>query len=127
MKIESIAPKQDNVLVQFRQHAQRREELEQTPGGIFIPKAAEAPSHNAAIEAVVIAVGPGYYSDKFVDHEQGTAPLGSPHFIKLDAGLKPGAKVLLEARAAAADRVWSDTWEEYRMVRADCICAVVEE
>lgn len=127
MKIENIVPKADNVLVQFRQHAQRREELEQTPGGIYIPKAAEVPAHNAAIEAVVIAVGPGRFADEWLNHERGTTDAGSSVFLATDAAIVPGAKVLLNASAAAADRVYDDEWNEYRMVKSHNIEAIVEE
>ena len=127
MDMSKLTPKQDNILVQFVHHASRHEAEQLTPGGIIIPKVAEAPSDNSAIEAVIIAAGPGRYLDKWVDHEQGTSDVGSKVFIPTGADLKPGAHVLLESSASACDRVWGEDRLEYRMVKEHNCIALVED
>lgn len=126
MQISKLRVLQDNVLLRF-QHTADAHSDKLSPGGIFIPRTALAPDAGSAIEATVIAAGPGYYADRWLGQELGTAIPGSPTFIPLDAAIKPGARVLCNAQALAADKVYDDGRSEYRIVRASCIEAVITE
>lgn len=126
MDINKIRCSADNLLVQMAHHANRTEE-EKTPGGIFIPRTAQTPKHNEAIEAVIVAVGPGRWNTRWIDHERGESDVGGTVFIPVDPSLKPGVRVLLSAAGAAGDRVYSDDYSEYRMVKAHCVEAVLED
>lgn len=124
--IEHIRPRNDNVLVQFDVHAPHEEQV--TPGGIIIPEtAADAELDQGGILATVVAAGPGVYADAWVDHETGTAPVGSRVFVPVDPEIQPGVRVVLARAALGADRVWSDEVREFRMVKAHVIEGVVEE
>lgn len=125
MDISSIRCLADNVLVQLSIHTDHHTDR-LSPGGIVLPRMRNIESEDAIL-ATVIAVGSGYYADKFIDHEQGTSPVGSTKFIPVDPAIVPGAVVVLERAALAADRIYSDERNEYRMVRAATIAAVVEE
>lgn len=124
MNIEKIQPKQDNVLVRLRIHAMATED-EKTEGGIFLPKARNEPGMTEAVEATVIAVGPGHYADKWLGHEEGTAPDGSKKFIPVDSAICKGARVLIRG-SKLGDRVYSDERAEYRMILAHAVEAVLE-
>lgn len=124
--IHSVVPRNDNVLIQLEVHADPHEER-LSPGGIILPKMRDV-NEEPAIIATVVAAGPGYYADEWLDHEQGTAPVGTRHpMIPLDPAIVPGARVILSKAGLAADRVWSDDVREYRMCRAHCIEAVLED
>lgn len=125
MNIAKVKPKQDNVLLMFKHTAEATED--KLVNGLYIPRTALAPDAGSAIEATVIAAGPGYYADRWLGQELGTAIPGSPTFIPLDAAIKPGARVLCNAQALAADKVYDDGRSEYRIVRASCIEAVITE
>lgn len=129
MNIEKIRCLGDNVLLQFAATANAHEE-QLSPGGIVLPRFAAQPKQGEAIEAIVVKIGPGRYSDEFLDHERGTATIGSKHFIPLSMLLpdvQPGTRVLCNAQALAADRIYSDDRSEYRMCRSGCIEAVIED
>jgi co-chaperonin GroES (HSP10) len=121
--VSKLRPKADNVLVRMDMHANRTVE-EVTAGGIILPKSREVASNEGAI-ATVVAAGPGYHPDKWLGHEKGTAPVGVVGFIPMDPDIKPGARVVLIS-PHTGDRVYDDEREEYRMVRAENIMAVVE-
>lgn len=127
MNISKIKPTSDNILLQFDAaidpHIDR-----QTPGGLFIPRTALDPKVGTAVEAIVVALGPGRYADSWLDHERGTSEVGSSKFIPMSMLLpdvRPGSRVLCNAQALAADRVYSDERLEYRMCRASVIEAVI--
>jgi len=118
--------KADNVLVRFDMHAARqRDEL--TPGGIWKPRNRNAQSRREATPAVVYAAGPGHYWDRWLGHDKGgSAPVGVSTFVPMSEHIKPGAKVLIDD-PTTGERVYSDEFEEFRVVKAHNILAVVEE
>jgi len=126
MDIERIRPLQDNVLVCFHIHEDPHEER-LSPGGIVLPATTREVYNEDAFLATVVAAGPGYYPDKFLGHELGTAPVGVTRFIPMDPAIVPGARVILDKIALAANRIYGDDRVEYRMVRAQAIAAVIEE
>lgn len=124
MNIEKIRPAADNVLIRLRIHEMATEE-ERTEGGIIMPKARNEPSATEAVEATVVAAGPGHYADKWLGHEEGTAPDGSKKFIPMDPAIRKGARVLIRG-SKPGDRVYSDERAEYRMILAHNVEAVLE-
>lgn len=124
MDVTSIRPRADNVIVRLTAHQEARVE-KTTKVGIIIPQMSVSevdPTKSA--EATVVACGPGYHPDKWIDHEQGTAPVGVVGFIPMDPEIVPGARVILE-RGDCGDRVYDDERSEYRCVRAHNIIAVL--
>jgi co-chaperonin GroES (HSP10) len=101
--IEATRPYADNVLVLFNR-------ARMTAGGILIPDTVEK-RVTEAIEATVIAAGPG--------HDNGRA------FFPMDPDIRPGARVLVESKQDG-DRLYSDEMLEYRMVRAHNIIGVLD-
>lgn len=127
MDINKIRCLADNVLVQLDAHLVHETE-QLSPGGILIPLMASSNIESQdAILATVIACGKGHYNDRFIDHEVGTEDWRHGPWIPLDPAIVPGAKVILEKRALGGDRVYGEGHAEYRMIRSDCIAAVVEE
>lgn len=126
MDISKIIPYADNVLVRLEVHC-AGERLSPT-GRVIIPETAASNIESQdAIFATVVAAGPGHFDDKFLDHERGTEDHRHGPWIPLDPAIVPGAKVILEKRALGADRVYGEGHSEYRMCRADCIAAIVED
>lgn len=126
MDVSKIRCYADNVLVCFEAHAMRQEP-EKMVNGLYHPKVALESKAGEAILATVIAAGPGFYKDPWVNHEVGTHPYKVGPFIPMDEGIKPGATVLLEGAANAGDRIYGDGHMEYRMIRASCIAGVIED
>lgn len=131
MDINKLRPTGDQVLLCFDAHINAREDT-YSPGGILLPRTAQ-PQAGDGNMATVMAVGPGYWNDKWPGgevknwHEHGSGPLANGAFIPLDASIVPGARVITTRAALAGDRIYDDERGEYRMCRADVIAAVVDE
>ena len=121
----SVRPRNDNVLVRLELHERRRED-KMTPGGIFIPRNRDRRATESA-EATVIAAGPGHYHDRWLGHDKGGSHHDGTHvFVPMDPGIQPGAAVLVDDDRCG-DRLYSDEFEEFRMVREHNLIAILEE
>jgi hypothetical protein len=135
---ERISPTADNVLVRLDIHAEKGER--RLASGLYAPdmkaweytlagddkRAVKTPDANEGQLATVIAAGPGHWHDKWVSIEEGTSQDGRNWFVPMDAGIAPGARVILED-SRVGDRIYDTAHAEYRMVRARNVVAVLEE
>jgi len=117
VNIQKIRPTQDNVLVRFQldDHV-----------GVLIVDPGRTRSAKEAVQAEVVAAGPGHYHERARRHdEDGTIPDGSSVFVPMNPDLVPGARVLVEGHYCG-DRLWSNEHVEYRMVRETNILGCIE-
>jgi chaperonin GroES len=120
---ERIRPLQDNLLVRLDMHANAQSE-ERKIGSIIVPKTADDGAnaiHGEAVPAVIVAAGPGRWTDSFRDQEKGTVPYGDGYWLPMNPLLKPGARVLVDS-PDQGDKVFSrDKAAQYRLVREENI------
>ena len=120
---ERIRPSQDNVLVRLDMHANAQSE-ERKIGSIFVPKNADDGAnaiHGEAVPAVIVAAGPGRWTDSYRDQEKGTVPYGDGFWLPMNPALKPGTRVLVDS-PDQGDKVFArDQAAQYRLVREENI------
>lgn len=126
---ERIRPTADNVLVRLDMHANAQAE-ERKIGSIIVPKSADDGAnaqHGEAVPAVIVAVGPGRWTDTFRDQEKGTVPHGDGFWLPMNPALKPGTRVLVDS-PDQGDKVFArDKAAQYRLVREENIVMLMDE
>lgn len=119
---------QDNVLIRLDMHANAQSE-ERKIGSIIVPKTADDGAnaqHGEAVPAVIVAVGPGRWTDTFRDQEKGTVPHGDGFWLPMNPALKPGTRVLVDS-PDQGDKVFSkDQAAQYRLVREENIVMLMD-
>lgn len=122
MKISTIQPLQDNLLVQLEIHSDIHAERK-SAGGIILPRT-KSTKQDGATFARVVAVGPGHYQDRWINHEVGTQPSGQPGpLLPVNPDIKRGVTVILDSERNG-QRVHDDSYSEYRMVREHNVAAL---
>lgn len=120
---ERIKPTSDNLLVRLDMHANAQAE-ERKIGSIIVPKTASDGAnaiHGEAVPAVIVAAGPGRWTDSYRDQEKGTVPHGDGFWLPMNPALKPGTRVLVDS-PDQGDKVFSrDQAAQYRLVREENI------
>lgn len=112
----------DNIIVLMHYIRDARKEVK-SAGGIILPNAGRKPDNDQAVEATVIASGPGTWLDKFLDWERGESHVASPVFW--DNEIKAGDTVLVQ-RADDGDAFIVDGLE-HRIVHMTNILGVLED
>lgn len=122
LSASSIRMHADNVLVLMDWIRDARKE-DRSSSGLLVLPGTKKPERGAAVYATVVAVGPGSYLDKWLDHERGSSVVGSKVFAKPE--FAAGDRVLVD-HADQGDGVIVDGLE-HRIVRIHNILGVVED